>query len=66
MNSEQLGPHAQCDRCGFRGYVLVMLRDLVLIFCKHHFEQHELALLLDGWDVIVDSRDELLARVTTD
>lgn len=64
--STQLGPHARCDRCGFRAYVLVMLRDLVLVFCKHHFEQHELALMAAGWDTIVDSRDELLVRVAED
>lgn len=53
-----------CDRCGFRAYVwLVNEEQFDLTLCKHHFEQHEVALMAAGWAVLEDERAELLAPI---
>lgn len=33
-----------------------------LYFCLHHFRQHGLALIRDGWNVYIDRSDDLLKR----
>lgn len=59
----------RCDRCRAQAYVVVrtaaisgdLLQPWELLFCGHHFAQHEAALFLDGWSVVVDERAKLLA-----
>lgn len=35
----------RCDRCGAQAFVAVMVTGVELLFCGHHYHQHELALL---------------------
>ena len=54
----------RCDRCGAGAYVLVSVfvpdsRDHELLFCAHHYRQHEAKLLLSGARVLLDQRGKL-------
>jgi hypothetical protein len=58
----------RCDRCGARAYVLVSVfvlpdsGDHGLLFCAHHYQQHERQLLFSGARVLLDHRRHLLTR----
>jgi hypothetical protein len=46
----------RCDRCGAQAYVKATLGDdLTLLFCGHHFRDHELKLVASG-AAILDER----------
>jgi hypothetical protein len=54
----------RCDRCSARAYVLVSVSvpdggDHELLFCAHHYQQHERQLLLSGARVRLDQRRQL-------
>jgi hypothetical protein len=55
----------RCDRCSARAYVLVSVfvlpdsGDHGLLFCAHHYQQHERQLLLSGARVLLDQRRQL-------
>jgi len=49
-----LNSHDRCDGCGSQAYVSVDLGGDTLLFCGHHYQQHELALAT----VVVALRDE--------
>ena len=51
----------RCDRCGAGAYVLVSVfvpesGDHELLFCAHHYRQHESQLLSSGARVLLDQR----------
>jgi hypothetical protein len=51
----------RCDRCGARAYVLVGVSvpeggNHELLFCAHHYRQHENQLLFSGARVLLDQR----------
>lgn len=49
----------RCDRCGAQAYVKAMLGDdLELLFCGHHYRDHEVKLAAAG-AVIVDERHRI-------
>ena len=54
----------RCDRCGARAYVLVCVLvadggDHELLFCAHHYQQHEAKLLFSGARVLLDQQRQL-------
>ena len=54
----------RCDRCGTRAYVLVSVLvpnsgNHELLFCAHHYRQHEAKLLFSGARVLLDQRRQL-------
>lgn len=62
MNVEAMQPLTaldRCDRCGAQAYVRVDLNDAELLFCIHHFHQHELTLLTAGAIIARDERHTL-------
>jgi hypothetical protein len=49
----------RCDRCGAQAYVTVRLAGgQLLLFCAHHFTEHEAALIAGGYE-IKDERTRL-------
>lgn len=61
---EELTGHDRCDRCGAQAYVRVVLfSGLDLLFCAHHYKQHEMT--LDHYSLRVqDESDRLLDTAT--
>lgn len=60
----RIGEGERCDRCRIaRAYVAVRLLGTELLFCAHHFREHEVALRLVA-DEIIDERQRLLLRPT--
>jgi len=54
----------QCDRCGAQAYVLLSVfvpgsGDRELLFCAHHYREHERQLVHSGVRVMLDQRREL-------
>ena len=54
----------RCDRCSARAYVLVGVLvpdsdDHELLFCAHHYRQHEAKLAFSGAGVLLDQRHQL-------
>ena len=55
----------RCDRCGAQAYVAVSVfvlpdsGDHKLLFCAHHYQQHERQLLFSGARVVLDQRRQL-------
>jgi len=54
----------RCDRCSARAYVLVSVfvadgRHHELLFCAHHYQQHETQLTFSGARVLLDQRRQL-------
>jgi len=54
----------RCDRCGAGAYVVVSVfvpdsGDHELLFCAHHYRQHESQLLFSGARVLLDQRGKL-------
>jgi len=45
--------NAECDRCYKQAYHLVTRDDLELLFCNHHFNEHQPELLMQGWAFVV-------------
>ena len=65
MNPDQNSPailnsHDRCDGCGSQAYVSVDLGGGTLLFCGHHYQQHELALAAVAM-VVRDERYRLSA-----
>lgn len=52
----------RCDQCGAQAFVLIELATQALLFCKHHFERHEPALVAQGVRVVVDDRHKINQR----
>lgn len=53
----------RCDAsCGAQAFVAIGKEHLSLLFCAHHYHQYELALLAEGWSILVDTRDTLTNR----
>ena len=47
--------HDRCDRCGSQALAVARKAGLVdLLFCNHHKDKHEDALLDNGWEVVFD------------
>lgn len=44
----------RCDRCRAQAYALAQRDGLELTFCLHHATQHNVALEMDGWEIIYD------------
>lgn len=64
MTTVALTAADRCDQCGAQAYVLlsVFVResgDRELLFCAHHFRQHESQLFHSGVRVLLDQRREL-------
>lgn len=58
----------RCDRCTAQALVMVVIPvagsdDLDLVFCGHHFTQHEPKLDEAGGSVVVDIRPQLVQAV---
>jgi hypothetical protein len=54
----------RCDRCSARAYVVVSVfvaggRHHELLFCAHHYLQHEARLMISGAQVLLDERRQL-------
>jgi hypothetical protein len=59
----------RCDRCGARAYVMVSVfvadsRHHELLFCAHHYQQHETQLMLSGARVLLDHRRQLQSQAS--
>lgn len=55
----------RCDRCIAQAMVLLTKPDVTpseLILCKHHYERHEVALITQGFTVLLDDRETLTRR----
>jgi hypothetical protein len=56
----------RCDICGSQAYVRVTVlvpdksRDCELLFCSHHYNIHQPALIYNGAKVRQDQRDQLV------
>jgi hypothetical protein len=50
-------PRDRCDYCGHQAFVRVIhtRSEKDLLFCNHHFRQHEATFASLGWDVIDES-----------
>ena len=48
----------RCDRCNAQAFILVKLISGELMFCGHHFNEHELALRTASYE-IVDERETI-------
>lgn len=60
---EALTAADRCDRCQAQAMVRVVLTTGgLLLFCKHHFDQHEPGLLLAGASVTEDRRTDLVGN----
>ena len=57
---ELLALDDRCDRCGSQAYVRVELATGALLFCAHHFQEHE-SRLRQVAARVVDERDRLHA-----
>jgi hypothetical protein len=57
----KLNTSHRCDKCGAQAYVDVILNSgLNLLFCKHHYNKYELALMpVADPDAINDESDRL-------
>lgn len=44
--------HDRCDRCGFQAYYVAQKDVSEMVFCKHHGEEHRLALDFQGWTLL--------------
>jgi len=44
--------HDRCDRCGLQSYYVAQKGSSELLFCKHHGEDHRLALDFHGWTLL--------------
>ena len=54
----------RCDRCSARAHVVVSVfvpdsGDHELLFCAHHYRQHEAKLLFSGAHVLLDKRRQV-------
>lgn len=53
----------RCDRCIAQAFLVVVKLvddiELKLLFCKHHYEAHEAALLGQGFVTVVDDRNRI-------
>ena len=61
MTMTVLNADDHCDRCGAQAYVVVSVHvsewgDRELLFCAHHYRQHELHLAYAGIRVLLDER----------
>jgi hypothetical protein len=52
----------RCDRCGAEGRIRLVLGPNDLVFCAHHYHDHEEALFFAGWSINDDTRAALTAR----
>jgi hypothetical protein len=64
MSTLALTAADRCDRCSARAYVLVSVfvadgRHHELLFCAHHYQQHETQLTFSGARVLLDQRSQL-------
>jgi hypothetical protein len=64
VNTLDLTVADRCDRCSARAYVLVGVLVLdsgehELLFCAHHYRQHEAKLAFSGAAVLLDQRRQL-------
>lgn len=70
MTTLTLSAVDRCDRCSARAYVRVSVfvlpgsGDHELLFCAHHYQQHESQLLLSGARVLLDQRHQLQNQAT--
>ena len=55
-----LTDHDRCDQCGSQAYVQVSLPTGQLLFCAHHYQEHE-ARLSPIATAVLDERDRLRA-----
>ena len=55
-----LTDHDRCDQCGSQAYVQVSLPTGQLLFCAHHYQEHE-ARLRPIATAVLDERDRLRA-----
>lgn len=42
----------RCDRCNAQGQKKVVLGDLMLVFCNHHYNKNASSLEDGGWQVL--------------
>jgi hypothetical protein len=60
----------RCDICGAQAYVRVTVlvpdksKNCELLFCSHHYNIHQPALIYSGAQVRQDQRDELVREET--
>jgi major membrane immunogen (membrane-anchored lipoprotein) len=55
-----LSDYDRCDRCGAQAYVQVTLHSGQLLFCAHHYQEHETRLRPIA-TAVLDERDRLHA-----
>lgn len=49
----------RCARCEAQAYVRVSIAGSTLDWCRHHYNEHEAALIAKGAKVITDQRSQL-------
>ena len=59
----------RCDRCSARAHVVVSVfvpdsGDHELLFCAHHYQQHERQLVIIGARAVLDQRRQLQSQET--
>ncbi|HEY0486814.1 MAG TPA: hypothetical protein VGD72_11250 [Mycobacteriales bacterium] len=60
LDTRKLVRGDRCDRCGAQAFVqATMASGLELLFCGHHFSEHEVGLVAQGATVTIDERDTL-------
>jgi hypothetical protein len=54
-----LTAHDRCDKmCGAQAWFIAVKDDKDLVFCKHHGNEYELALIAAGW-MVYDQSDRI-------
>lgn len=55
MESREFVSAERCDRCSAPALREAYKDDVgALLFCNHHYKQHEAALISTGWNVVTD------------
>jgi hypothetical protein len=52
----------RCDRCGAEGHIRLVKGGLDLVFCAHHYREHDIELSFAGFLINADTRDTLTTR----
>ena len=64
MHSPTIWDRGEC--CPAQPRVLVGKGDLRLMFCMHHFNKYEVALLAGGWEIIIKDDSGLKDKVVAE
>jgi hypothetical protein len=60
MDSLTMADRGDC--CPAQARVVMAKGDYRILMCHHHYGKHAESLLTDGWEIIIDDRDQLVAK----